>query len=214
MKPSAFSIHLTKNRTVCGVLIWTVSYTRLEWFWSRLTVKAFEIWCPVSACAFGNEFVASLLFLVGKFQLRKAITISILSGKHNDWFGLKHELLSFPGADPPGQFEVRLFPFSLFDLTEVCRKHRESGHSLPVPKQSEEIPILSFTLGKQIHFLWEFIKAVYYLSFLCLLMCGIFFVSSLTLVWAVLLNLQWVVWVIGKDTQRCLQFQSFILRVF
>lgn len=40
------------------------------------------------------------------------------------------------------------------------------------------------------------------------------YVSSLTLVRAVLLDLQWVLWVIGKDIQRCLQFQSFIMRVF
>lgn len=74
---------------------------------------------------------------------------------------------------------MKLFPISLFYLTEVSKKHRESGSSLPVPKLSEEIPILSFTLGKKIHFLWEFIKIVYYLSSLCLLMCGIFFMSLL-----------------------------------
>lgn len=156
-------------------------HTRQVWFCSRLTVNAFEIGWTVSACAFGNEFVASLLFLVGKFQLRKAITISILSGKDKNWFGLKYKLLAFPGADPPGQFEVRLFPISQFYLTEVSKKHRESGCSVLVPKLSEEIPILSFTLGKQIHFLWEFIKSVYYLSFLCLLMCVIFFMSFLWL---------------------------------
>lgn len=83
---------------------------------------------------------------------------------------------------------MRLFPIFLFDLTEVYRKHRESGHSLPVPKLSEEIPVLSFTLGKQIHFLWEFIKAVYYLSFLSFDVRHFLYVSSLTLVRAVLLN--------------------------
>lgn len=190
-------------------------HTRLVWFWRRLTVKAFEICCPNSASAFGNEFVASLLFLVGKFQLRKAITISILSGKHKDWFGLKYELLSFPGADPPGQFEVRLFPISLY-LTEVSKTHRESCCSLSVPKLWEEIPILSFTLGKQAN---AFLMGVYKSCVLSVFSVSFdvrhfLYVTSLTPVRAVLLNLQWVLWVTDKDTQRCLQFQGFIMRVF
>lgn len=74
---------------------------------------------------------------------------------------------------------MRLFPLSLFYLVGASERHKESACSLPVPELSEEILILSFSLGKQIHFLWEFIKAVYYLSFLCLLLCSMFFVSLL-----------------------------------
>lgn len=142
-------------------------------------MKASELWCLISVCAFGSQLVTSLPFLVGNFQLRKAITISILSGKHEDCFGLEYKLVPFPEDDPPGQIQVRLFPLSLFYMVEAGRRHKESDYSLPVPKLSEEILILSFTSGKRIHFLWEFIKAVNYLYFLCLLFCGIFFVSLL-----------------------------------
>jgi len=101
-----------------------IIHITLAWLWNRVRVKASEIWCPVSGCAFGNQFVASILFLVGNIQLRKAITISILRGKHKDWFGLDYKLLSFSGVDPPGQFEVRLFPLSLFYLVEASERHK------------------------------------------------------------------------------------------
>lgn len=93
--PSAFLTAPTKKREIKSVVSSSGLYHTQE---TGLTPeqadreKASGIQCRVSsACAFGNEFVASLLFLVGNLQLRKAITISILSGKHNNWFGLEYE---------------------------------------------------------------------------------------------------------------------------
>lgn len=123
MSTSTFFIPLTRKRKTKFVVSSSGPCHAYETGLTlKLTLKASEIWCPVSACAFGYQSVASFLFLVGNFQLRKTITISILSGKHKDWFGLEYKLLSFPGAEPPGQFERRLFPLSLFSLVEASEK--------------------------------------------------------------------------------------------
>lgn len=205
MRPSASPIHFTRNRRTkfwCPHLD-HIMHTRLVWFWSRLTVKAFEIWCPNTAYAFGNEFVASLLFLVGKFQLRKAITINILSAKHKDWFGLKYELLSFPGADPPGPFEVRLFPISLLldgGKQEAQRKCPFSACSKAVRRD----PYFKFHFREANTFLMgvyeSCVLSVFSVSFD---VQYFLYVSSLTLVRAVLLNLQWVLWVTDKNRDVC-----------
>lgn len=90
-----------------------------------------NLWCPDVDCSmhmrqslhvfFVNQLVASVLFLVGNSP---RITISVLGTK------LRVDLARntnyfFPGADPPSQFEVGLFPLSIFYLVEEGEWHKE-----------------------------------------------------------------------------------------
>ncbi|KAK2517020.1 Gpr37 [Columba livia] len=75
-------------------------------------------YCPESGDI--GQLVTSLPFLVGNFQLRKAITISILSGKHEDCFGLEYKLVPFPEDDPPGQIQVASLGVTTFTLCALC----------------------------------------------------------------------------------------------
>lgn len=155
-----------------------------------------------------------LWFLVGNFHSRKAIAISILSWKCKDWFDLECELLFFfffsslPWSQPfEGNFEVRLFPLSLFYLLEVNEQHKGRGHSLPVPKLPENILVLSF----------QFVMGVFKNY---VLICPVWAVCSVSLclffdlLGVSLLNLQKVLWVTDEDPHINLHLQSFILEVF
>lgn len=115
---------------------------------------------------------------------------------------------SLPWSQPfEGNFEVRLFPLSLFYLLEVNEQHKGRGHSLPVPKLPENILVLSF----------QFVMGVFKNY---VLICPVWAVCSVSLclffdlLGVSLLNLQKVLWVTDEDPHINLHLQSFILEVF